>query len=511
MQHAAIVILTLVSLVLSQASLEAGQDAGYTIRRYDLLITPDFSAKRITVRALVDIDNPGHDSVFVFGLNDRYDSMRVSEGHSAATAERANGWVTVTLNNPATNIRLDFRLEGSLGQSNDEKREIVADSSLFLLWSDRFYPIDFHRWANVRTELVVPAGFRAVAPGRLTATRSSGRSVTYVFETSQPAVSFSVLADARWIATERNVNGMHLHTLLHPGSQKYAEQIFRTSAEILGFFSENFLAYPFDQFTFVTTVGVYARRAYPGFVGYEPGYLEKEFTSTGHDAHETSLLWWTYTTHGRGPGSFQWTEGFGDYAELLYDETFGKPIPRVFERFRKEYLALPPEQDLPYADLRGNTPQKFVHGKYPWLMHMIRHVVGDSLFRRGMKLLFTRFQHTTFTMDEFIGALEEGCGQSLQWWKEEWLERKGVPIIATEYEIRKTGEGFRVACMIEQRGNLYHFPVDIGIVSRGGMTLHRVELTGHRQVFSFDMQEEPAKVVLDPKGWVLMQVVPIVP
>jgi hypothetical protein len=43
------------------------------------------------------------------------------------------------------------------------------------------------------------------------------------------------------------------------------------------------------------------------------------------------------------------------------------------------------------------------------------------------------------------------------------------------------------------------------------MILHRVDLTGPRQTFSFDEKEEPAKVELDPKGWILMHVVPMVP
>ena len=53
------------------------QEASYSIRQYDLLITPDFATRRMSVRASADIENPGHDSVFVFGLNDRYEPVRI--------------------------------------------------------------------------------------------------------------------------------------------------------------------------------------------------------------------------------------------------------------------------------------------------------------------------------------------------------------------------------------------------------------------------------------------------
>lgn len=178
-------------LLVSPLETGLGQEATYTIRHYDLRLTPDFITRRVALQAVVEIANPALDSVFLFGLNDRYESVSVSAGLSAARTERSDGWAAVTLDKPAAEVRIEFGLEGALGQSNDEKREIIADSSLFLLWSDRFYPIDFHRWATVRSVIVLPRGFHAVAPGRLTGQSTSGQLVTHVFETTEPAVSFS--------------------------------------------------------------------------------------------------------------------------------------------------------------------------------------------------------------------------------------------------------------------------------------------------------------------------------
>ncbi len=299
-----------------------------------------------------------------------------------------------------------------------------------------------------------------------------------------------------------------METLLYAESQKFSDQIFRTSSEILKFYSKTFCPYPFDQFSFVTISGIYARRAFPGYVGYQPQFLEKEFTTTGHDRHETVLLWWGYTARGEGPGSFQWTEGFGDYGEILYDYAYNKSVPRTFQRFHDEFLALPAEQDVPYFDLRGNTPQKLVHGKYPWLMHLLRYVVGDTAFDRAIRLVFERFQFRTFSMDEFVSTLEEGCGQSLRWWREEWLERKGVPDIAMGSEVLENGSGYSITCVIEQHGNVYHLPLEIGIESREGMRIERVDMSEQRMKFTFASREQPTRILLDPKGWVLMNVRP---
>jgi hypothetical protein len=482
------------------------QSPSYRIEHIDLRIQPDFNSKVVSLLATIEIKNPRLESEFTFGLNDRYDSVIVTAGFSATSIKRADGEIAVTLKNPSEDIRLVFKLRGLLGKSIDENCAIVSDSSLFLLWSDRFYPIDFGRWASMKTEIVLPSGFQAVAPGRITNLKKVGSNIVYTFETSRPTVSFSVFADSRWIKTERNMNGIRMQTLLYAESQKFSDQIFSTSSEILKFFSEVLSPYPFDEFSFVTIRGMYARRAFPGFVGYEPRYLEKEFTTTGHDAHETSLLWWTYTLHGAGPGSFQWTEGFGDYAEILFDEAYHKPIPKIFQRFRGEYLATPADQDLLYSDLRGNTPQKFIHGKYPWLLHVVRSVVGDSAFRNALKLVFNRFQYRTFTMNDFVSTLEEGCGQSLQWWREEWLGRKGVPTIAINSETQKRDSHFVVVCTLEQRRGLHHLPLTIGIESSHGLRREKVLLNEKRMMFTFESKEQPTRILLDPDGWVLMNV-----
>lgn len=481
----------------------------YTIRQYDLVIEPDFAAKTLALFCSITIDNPGLADAFEFGLNDFYKSVDVTSPSAPLIVKREAGAILVTLEKPAASLRLDFKLSGSPGQSQSEERAVIDDQSLFLIWSDRFYPNDFDHWSPVRTTIVLPAGFEVIAPGREIESSPAGRPgglVRHVFASSGPEVNYSVFADRRWVKSERTVHGIRIETLLHPQGAKFADQIFRTSGEILKFFSDTFCPYPFDQFALVTIEGIYARRAFSNFVGYEPAYIEKEFTTTGFDAHETSLLWWFYTIRGSGPGGYQWIEGFGDYAEFLYDEHAGRPIPKIFRTFRDEYLAAAPEKDYLWSELRGNTDQAFIHGKYPWLMHLVRYVIGDAPFARAMKFLFERWKFRTLSMDEFVAALEQGSGASLAWFRDEWLARRGVPVMALKWDAHQAeGGGFMVSGMIDQTGALYHLPVEIGIRTASGVRVEKVAVAEKVTSFSFRSKERPGDVVLDPNGWILMK------
>jgi hypothetical protein len=496
--------LALASPVLFPSNCEPATNP-YDIRHYDLLIEPDFEALRLSLTCTIRIDNPSLEKSFAFGLNDRYESVHVTSGASPVAVQRQNGSILLNIDRPARNLELTFKLEGSLGQSQDEERNVIDRDSLFLLWSDRFYPIDFSDWASATTNILLPQGFQVIAPGRLRRVEQTKAKIQYTFETPGPEVNYSVFADAHWIKTEREINGIRMQTLLHPESQQFAEQIFKTSSGVLKFYSETFCPYPFGQFSFVTIKGMYARRAFSGFVGYEPDYLKREFLSTGHDAHETALLWWGHTIRGSGRGSSQWLEGFGDYSEILYDEKFHKPIPNIFHSFREKYLKSSPESDLLYSELRGSTDQALIHGRYPWLFHLIRYVVGDRRFGQAMHLLFKRHRFSVLSMDEFVSTLEEGSHSSLAWFRHEWLERKGVPIIAMTSKIEKAGNGFRVICRLEQRGNIYHLPLQIGIETRGAMRVRNIFLKEQQSEFILRSTTKPTGIYLDPYDRVLMK------
>ncbi len=494
-------------LFINISTIVFAQDANYDIEEYDLYIQPDFSTKELLISTKITLNNPDLQDTFYFGLNERFDSLIVKSESSPVSLQREDGWIVIVLQNPIKREKFLFETKGKLGKSDSENRDVITDSSLFLIWSDCFYPIDFNHWAKVKTTILLPDNFKVIAPGKLINIKKYENLIEHTFITTNPVVCFSVFADSRWIETRKTINGIEMQTLLYPKNQKFSEQIFQTSSEILNFYSETFCEYPFDQFSFINLDGIYARRAFPGFVGYSPAYLVKEFTKTGFDAHETALLWWFYTIRGDGPGSFQWTEGFGDYAEFLYDEKYQKPIPEIFQYFRNEYLKIPLEEDVMYYELNGSTPQKIVHGKYPWLMHIIRYKIGDEKFTKTMKLIFEKFRFRTFSIDEFISVLEEGSGQSMQWWREQWLERKGVPVITFKSDIQYNTDSYIIKCIFSQTGNIYDLPIEIEIDTEKGTELHKINIKEKETIITFKSNEKPIKITLDPNNWLLAKII----
>jgi aminopeptidase N len=479
----------------------------YKIRGYELSIVPDFAAKTVRVNTIIRIANFGGVSGFEFGLGNEYKIESLTVNGAPTDYAAKDGILSIKLVKPEHDVLITVATTGSPGKSHDEDAMVIDDDSLYLLWSDRFYPIDYDHWAPVRTTITLPRDYKVVAPGHMMRSEEVEGGLRVLFETTQPTVCYSVFADRRWLRNERVVNGLKIITLLHPEQEKYAEKIFAGSGDVLKFFTELHGYYPGEQFSFVTVAGMRGRRALNGYIAYGPPFLDREMERTGYDAHETSLLWWGYTTRGTGPGSFQWTEGFGDYVEFLYSQYRKTALPSQFERFRNEYLATPTEQEPLFTELRGNTPQKFVHGKYPWLMAVVHDSIGDAAFRKGLQTLFVEHRNATFTIDDLIASFERASGTKLDWWRKQWLERRGVPQLSMANKAnsqRKTkGMSFRVDGTLEQHGATYRFPVEIGIRTATGVEYVRFTVSNQQTPFVWTGRAEPLEVILDPKNKLL--------
>jgi hypothetical protein len=506
-----------ITLLLMCAAAVAQTD--YKIRGYELNITPDFAAKTVRLNTTIRIANVGKVSEFEFGLGDEYkiESLTVNGAPVEYTAK--DRVLVIKLPRPEHDVVITVETTSKPGKSHDEDAAVIDDDSLYLLWSDRFYPIDYDHWAPVRTSLILPTEFKVAAPGHMVSSEAMGATQKLIFETTQPTVCYSVFADRRWVRNERVVNGLKIITLLHPEQDKYAEKIFTGSGDVLKFFTELHGYYPGEQFSFVTVAGMRGRRALNGFIAYGPPFLDREMERTGYDAHESSLLWWGYTTRGTGPGSFQWTEGFGDYVEFLYGQDRKKPLPAQFQKFRNEYLetvplakdnAFSPDpmgMEPLYTELRGNTPQKFVHGKYPWLMAVVHDSIGDAAFKKGLQSLFVEHRNTTFTIDDLIATFESASGTKLDWWRKQWLERRGVPqlMLSRRISSQRTTKGisFKVDGTIEQHGAIYQFPVEIGIRTATGTEYVHFTAFNKLTPFVWTGKAGPLEVILDPRSKLL--------
>jgi len=234
--------------------------------------------------------------------------------------------------------------------------------------------------------------------------------------------------------------------------------------------------------------------------------------------HEIAHQWF-----GNAVTEYDWddvwlSEGFATYFTLLFIEhAYGRDeFVEGLESSRRRVLAF--YEDRPdyrvvhdnLADM-GQVTTGMQYQRGSWTLHMLRGIVGDDAFWRGIRAYYRTYRDRNATTDDFRQAMEEESGTDLSGFFRQWLYRGGTPKYeggwwydagagTVEVELNQVqGEG--------EGGYFFQMPIQVGIYiedeSRPRIEVLQVNEINNR--FTIRVNREPAAVVLDPDTWVLME------
>ena len=230
--------------------------------------------------------------------------------------------------------------------------------------------------------------------------------------------------------------------------------------------------------------------------------------------HEIAHQWF-----GNAVTEYDWddvwlSEGFATYFTLLF---------REHQYGRDDFLqGLRESRDRVQSFYEENPDYKIVHDnlddmnrvtssqtyqKGGWTLHMLRGIMGDDAFWRGIRVYYERYRNGNASTDDFRRAMEEASGSDLSEFFRQWLYQGG----ALEYEggwLYESGSGTIEIELNQVQNDGYSFkmPVQLGIYFPGE-TKPRIELLRVNEIrnrFTISVEREPESVVLDPDTWVLM-------
>ncbi|KLV03777.1 aminopeptidase N [Photobacterium aquae] len=143
-----------------------------------------------------------------------------------------------------------------------------------------------------------------------------------------------------------------------------------------------------------------------------------------------------------------------------------------------------------------------VYEKGSEVIRMMHTLLGEKNFQAGMKLYFERHDGTAATCDDFVAAMEDASGISLETFRR-WYSQSGTPVVevATQYlaeqkRYRVTVKQHTPATPDQAEKQPLHIPFDIELYdSKGGVIalemdgkpVHSVlDVTEAEQVFEFE-------------------------
>jgi len=391
-------------------------------------------------------------------------------------------------------------------------------------WPDQarqWLPMVDHPYEKSTGEFLVtaPAHYQVVANGLLVAERdlTEGRRLTH-WRQSVPIVSWLyALGVARFAVHHAGeVKGVPHQTWVFPEHQDEVAPAFESTGRgQLEFLSERVGPFAYEKLAHVEAASLKGGTEHASAIFYG------ETSVTGHPivglvAHEVAHQWFGDAVTESDWDDVWLSEGFATYFQKLYTEHAQGRDAFVAEMkaSRETVFVLTgkyPDKPVIHPNLDDMTQvlNGLVYDKAGWTLHMLRGLVGDDAFWRGIREYYRRFKDRHVRTDDFQQVMEEASGLALRPFFDQWLRRSGVPRIEGSWRYDRAQKQIVVELAQTQPGEPYRLPIDIGI---GGLPTARVEhvlLEQVRATFRFAATEEPTAVMVDPSTWLLAELPPL--
>ncbi len=225
--------------------------------------------------------------------------------------------------------------------------------------------------------------------------------------------------------------------------------------------------------------------------------------------HELAHQWWGDMITCNNWHEIWLNEGFASYSEALFWE-----VASGTARFREEM------EDMEYFNYGsiyrqdttnvGSIFSSIVYDKGAWVLHMLRHVVGDDDFFEILQTYYgSQYQYGDATTEQFQAICEQVSGKDLDYFFSQWIYGNYYPIyryeMYTEHDY-SVGDYYVYVYLRQTQSSqpvFYTMPLDFEFVSGGQRDTQSVFNDVRDSVYIFKSSFSPIIMGLDPENWVL--------
>ena len=93
----------------------------------------------------------------------------------------------------------------------------------------------------------------------------------------------------------------------------------------------------------------------------------------------------------------------------------------------------PIEVPVPSTANAFDNIDAITYSKGASVLMQLRHLLGETVFRKGVHNYLVKYAYKNATLDDFIGSLGDAAGRDLGPWTQQWLYKAGVNTIAAKY------------------------------------------------------------------------------
>jgi hypothetical protein len=453
-------------------------------------------------------------------LTDNYSVERIEYRETSLGFSHQDDLLTVELgeswkNGTEEKIRIHYRGKPESGSFRFDTRNgqplIWSLSEPFgarTWWPCKDYPFDKADSAQIR--ITVPEGLLVGSNGTLISESSENGLTTFTWREQYPITTYLISVAVHPYRIARDYfhygtgDSMEVIHYLFPDHFEQVAPEYEVTTEMLTFYSGIFGLYPFIE-------EKYGHAEFPWGGGMEHQTLTSIIAPYEYlIAHELAHQWWGNMITCKDFHHIWLNEGFATYAEALWAEHKSGPEAYHDNMAGNAYYG---EGTIYVPDLSSDGrifSGSLSYNKASWVLHMLRHVVGDAVFFQILRSYGdSSRKYGVATTEQFRAICEDVSGMDLESFFQQWIYEENHPVYGFEWsQVQQNGE-YQVNLSIaqQQAWPVFRMPIDIYFEMANSDTLIVVNNTGSLEQYQFFLPEEVQNVVLDPDNWILKKVV----
>ena len=205
------------------------------------------------------------------------------------------------------------------------------------------------------------------------------------------------------------------------------------------------------------------------------------------------------------------SEGFATFFTLLFiEDEYGKDeyLKGIIKARKSVYDMSVKMPDFSIVSERTAEKEDVTSGityqKGAWVIHMLRNLMGEKNFKKGIQNYYAKYFNANTTTSEFRAEMEKVSGKDLTLFFKQWLYQPINPTINASWKYDANTKKLNVQLQQAQK-YLYNVPVEIGFYKKGASTptILTMNLKEKDQLFSFPLATAPEKLELDPRALLL--------
>ena len=140
---------------------------------------------------------------------------------------------------------------------------------------------------------------------------------------------------------------------------------------------------------------------------------------------------------------------------------------------------------------------------------MLKNYLGEERFLVGMQLYFSRWALKHVNEARFVKAMEDGCGEELDWFFDQWAHLAGNPKLSASHSYDAEKGTVRVQLRQTHKASglipRFQLPVEVEIATEDSR-IERIWLDGDEAAVQVSVSSAPRYVAVDPRGGLLARI-----